>query len=743
LERRAFCKVLAAGVALKGLTAVSEDWDHASANAVTPDGGKEQRDALELLFRVLPPSWAPATGRINAVDRTWEDWQRRTGELPPIFSTFPSQPFLPEVLAGVQNVEHWAERREEIRAQLEHWLTGCMPPAPTNLRSIVTAEKREGNVTIRDVRLEFGPEHRGTLRLQLLIPPHREPLPVFLTNHNRERPWTAAAVARGYMGVIYFAADPVYGFDDDSDQYIDLYPKFDFACIARWAWAASRAVDYLYTLQEVDRRSIAIAGHSRNAKQALIAAAFDERITAAVSSSGNTGASTPWRYTSDPFVTESIEQITTIFPHWFHPRLRFFAGREDKLPFDQNSVLALIAPRSLMLSGSCTEDQSCDLGIEHNYRALRTVYEFLGAPQNIGLRQRVGAHATTAGDIEDYIDFLDVVFARRSDDAAEPKLIFDYTFENWKLASGETSATKPMADALTWAIGPEPPQVEFPTKRRAPDVMPSAGWMELLYRRPIDSKRMKAIPVPFGVDLKADLYLPLNFDEKLPIVIWFHPYSYSTGYSRYAKAPFEELVRRGYGVLAFDQIGFGTRVEHAKDFYRRYPKWSLLGKMVADTRAAITAASALDVIDTSKIYALGYSLGGKVALWTAAFDARLAGVVSIAGVTPLRTSNETEGIRAYSHLHGLLPRLGFYSDRPTALPIDYDDVFRAIGRRRVVLIQPTHDRYTDLPALRNLVQPFANVEILSPEDFNRFPQATQTMAFDWLDRQRTLPAVER
>jgi len=45
------------------------------------------------------------------------------------------------------------------------------------------------------------------------------------------------------MGVIYFAADPVYGFDDDSDQYIDLYPKFDFACIARWAWAASRAVD--------------------------------------------------------------------------------------------------------------------------------------------------------------------------------------------------------------------------------------------------------------------------------------------------------------------------------------------------------------------------------------------------------------------------------------------------------------------------------------------------------------------
>jgi dienelactone hydrolase len=742
MQRREFCRAVTAGAVLNGLGGMTGAWGHASSESAIAGNEKEQRDSLELLLRVLSPSMMPATGRINAIDRTWEQWQRRTGELPPVFSAIPSQPFLPEVLAGVQNPEQWTERRKEIRAQLEHWLTGCMPPAPDNLRSIITAEKQEGNVTIRNVLLEFGPEHRGTLRLQLLIPAHSEPLPAFLTNHNRERPWAAAAVARGYMGVIYFAADPVYGFDDDSDQYIDLYPEFDFSCVTRWAWAASRAVDYLYRLREVDHRHIAIAGHSRNGKQALIAAAFDERITAAVSSSGNTGASTPWRYTSDPFVNESIEQITTTFPQWFHPRLRFFAGREDKLPFDQNSVLALIAPRSLMLGCAFTEEQSCDFGIEQNYHALRMVYEFLGAPENLGLIQRAGAHATTAGDVEDYIDFLDVAFGRRFERAAKPKLILDYTFETWKRIAGETLASKPAGDALVWAIGTEPAQVEFPPRSPTDDVMPSAGWMELLYQRPIQSKLMKAIPVPFGVDLKADLYLPLKFAGKLPLVIWLHPYSYGTGYSRYAKEPFEELTRRGYGVLAFDQIGFGTRVEHARNFYRRYPKWSLLGKMVADTRAAITAASALGQIDASSIYALGYSLGGKIALWTAAFDSRITGIVSIAAVTPLRTSNGTERIRAYSHLHGLLPRLGFYCERPLALPIDYDDVFRAIGSRRVLLIQPTHDRYTDLPALRNLVQPFGNVEILSPEDFNRFPQATRTMAFNWIDRQRSRRADE-
>jgi dienelactone hydrolase len=702
---------------------------------------KEQREALELLLRVLTPSQTPATGRISAFDQTWEDWRQRTGELPPVFSALPSQPFLPDTLAGVEDAGHWASRRAEIRAQLEHWLIGRMPPAPANLRCVVTSEEKQGDIAIRNVRLEFGPEHRGTLRLQLLIPPHSAPLPVFLTNHNRERPWATAAVARGYMGVIYFAADPVYGFDDDSDSLIDLYPAYDFSAVARWAWSASRAVDYLCRLQEVDPRRIAIAGHSRNAKQALIAAAFDERIAAVVSSSGNTGATTPWRYTSDPFVTESIEQITTKFPHWFHPRLRFFAGREDKLPFDQNSVLALIAPRSLLLSAAYTEEQGTDFGIEQNYRALRRVYEHLGAGKKIGLRQRAGLHATTAGDIEEFIDFLDNAFGRGYDSAAEPSLIFNYTFENWMQASGETAASQPSGDRLRWAIGEEPPQVEFPRRRATDDVMPSGGWIEQVFQRPIASPLMNSVAVPFGVDLKADLYLPLQAIGKLPLVIWHHPFSYNTGYSRSVQSSFEELTGRGYGVLAFDQIGFGTRVEHAREFYRRYPRWSLLGKMVADTRAAITAASALEQIDASRIYLLGYALGGKVALWTAAFDPRPAGVVAVAGFTPLRTSKGTEGIRAYSHLHGLLPRLGFYAEQPSTVPVDYDDVFRAIGRRRVLLIEPTHDRFTDLPALRTLVLPFANVDIMLPEDFSRFPQATQRLAFDWLDRQRTSQAA--
>ena len=220
-------------------------------------------------------------------------------------------------------------------------------------------------------------------------------------------------------------------------------------------------------------------------------------------------------------------------------------------------------------------------------------------------------------------------------------------------------------------------------------------------------------------------------------MIWLHPFSYSTGYSRYAKAPFEELTRRGYAVLAFDLIGFGTRVEHAKDFYLRYPKWSLLGKMVADTQAAITAAASSGIADPLKIYLAGYSLGGKVALWTAALDPRPAGIVSVAGFTPLRTSQGTEGIYAYSHLHGLLPRFGFYAESPATLPVDYDDVLRSIGKRKMLLVTPMYDRNADDLALQSMLKDFPDIQVERPKDFNRFSRGTQNLIFDWLDRQRT------
>jgi dienelactone hydrolase len=728
------------------------------------DSVARQRQALAELKSLLPPSNPKATARMNAVDRTWNEWVDRTGELPPDFESMPSEPFLPDPLKGVKTPEDWQKRRGEIRAQIEQWITGRMPPKPDNVRAVITGDRKEGGLMVRDVRLEFGPAHKAYLRLQILIPPGSGPFPVFLTNHPRTRPWVAPAVRRGYIGCIYFAADPSYGNDDDSERFVEIYPEYDFSGLARWAWAAMRAVDYLHTLPQVDKTKIGIAGHSRNGKQALIAAAFDERITAAVPSSGNTGEGDPWRYTTDPFVNETIEQITTNFPGWFHPRLRFFAGREHKLPVDQNSMMALIAPRGLMLMSAYSETQGNSFGFEQAYRSVRRVYDFLGAGKNIGLTLRPGEHATTAEDIETYVDFFDTIFGRSSRPAPRTHL-HRYSFDEWrKLSKEDGSSAKFPARAWTppasagewrsrrdeilsrirWVLGDEPAGAPFPARKSLQGrTMTSDGWLTTLYGRPF--KSLKSYGIGFGDDLKADLYTPAALSGKLPVVIWLHPYAYPTGYSRYTEPTFRALTEMGYAVLAFDQIGFGTRIQQAERFYERYPHWSLLGKMVADTRAAIDALTALEEVDASRIYLAGYSLGGKVALFTAALDERIAGVIAASAFTPLRkASPDNEGIRHYSDLHGLLPRLGFFIGRESDLPVDYDEILAAIAPRPVYLRAPSLDRYASGAEVAKAVERARSVytvlgaseslELHTPVDFNRFRIEAQQEACGALSR---------
>jgi len=759
-----------ASMAVGASTLGNEGLARSLATVTFPTGEDKRRHDLEVLLKLLPPTETNITGRINAYDKSWEDWVKRTGELPPDFDAMPPDPFLPDPLAGIRTPAQWKSQREQIRAQFEQWVFGRMPPAPDNLRAIVTTAGNEGGIVIRDVRLEFGPGHKATLRVQLMIPPGKGPFPVFLTNHPRNWPWAASAVRRGHIGCIYFATDPKYGNADDADKFIELYPEYDFSCLARWAWAGMRAVDYLCTLPEVDNKRIAIAGHSRNGKQALLAAAFDERISAVIASSGNTGEGDPWRYTTDIFANESIEQITRGFPHWFHPRLRFFVGREHRLPVDQNSLMALVAPRGLFLYSAYTEQEGNPFGFEQAYRSVVKVYRFLGQEDKIWMHLRNGGHDTTAEDDEVFCDFLDTVFGHRKFPRRETWII-GYTFDGWKKLSGESldpmtypklalgglfanwgeKTKEAIRQKVSWALGDEPAGARFPARRELHgSPMTDEGWIALLLDRPFKDKALGWVGVGFGDDLKADLYYPTDLDgtpkaRKWPVVIWMHPYSYTTGYSRYSLSSFISLTKRGFAVLTFDQIGFGTRVCSARYFYQRYPKWSLMGKMVLDTRAAIDTVTAMDVVDSSRIYLIGYSLGAKVSLLTAALDDRVKALAAVSGVDALRLDTPvkgTEGVQQYSHLHGLLPRLGFFVGHESRLPFDHDEVLAAIAPRPILLVAPTLDRYAQVADVRLEVEQARKIysllghenalQLETPLGFNGFPAAMQARVFDWL-----------
>jgi pimeloyl-ACP methyl ester carboxylesterase len=544
-----------------------------------------------------------------------------------------------------------------------------------------------------------------------------------------------------------------------------------------------RAVDHLMTLAVVDKRRIAIGGHSRNSKQALVAAAFDNRIGAVVCSRGNTGDFMPWRFAEDMYTNETIEGITGN-PDWFHPRLRFFVGREHKLPLDQNLLLSLVAPRGLLVSHASMEHQGNTMGVEQSYRSVKRVYEFLGKPDNVGLYQQPGEHPSSAEDVERYFDFFDTVFGIKR----HPKIeiwVHGYSYADWLVRSGERinaahypvrtmgdfakktdgaplderewpDRRKQIQKRITWAMGEEPPAVPFPAGPGGTRTLTGSGWRGQLFDRP--GAGYEAGSFPFGDDQEGFVYRPAKVDleEKnpttnWPVVIWLHPYSYSTGFSRYVY--WGPLIDRGFAVVAFDQIGFGARNDYSLRFYERYPHWSLLGKMVADTRAAISAVvDNAGRYDPKRIYLQGYGLGAKVALFTAALDDRVAGVSAMSGFTPLRLDTPdkgTEGVRHYSHIHGLLPRTGAFVGQESRLPVDYDEIVAAIAPRPVQIVAPTMDRHAPVEDVRATVDAAREaftltgkrdaLELVTPVDFNRYKSWMSQI--DWISTQAGRPII--
>jgi dienelactone hydrolase/lysophospholipase L1-like esterase len=733
----------------------------------------------------------------------WTAWQKATGELPPDFGKLPKSNLLPAPLrffdgSPVGNApEDWAKRRGEIKRLFEKYVTGTFPPKP-RISSVVTLDEARGDrYTVRNVRVEFGGKGKGSVRVRVIIPDGAagEKLPVMVSPNLVG--WGAAAVRRGYIHAGYAGNDGM----DDAAQLKELYPDFDFAALPRRAWLAQLVVDYLITLPQVDTLRIAINGYSRDGKMAIIAAAFDERIAAVLAGSTGVGGVVPWRFAGERGGGEGIETTTRSFPSWFVPRLRYFAGQEDRLPVDANLFLALIAPRAALLQWGYTDQVANGWAMEQAYHSAQKVYERLGQPERMGLLAMPGFHGSN--DVEASFDWLDWQLGRTTKKWTN-RFIFPWDFDRWRAASGEKislaaypprDASAPVASsraawsakapelrsAVRWMLGEAPPMLAQSPAPAMRGARPAYGPVEVgkgaignpgqlapdvpawviatggaSYGWPAPEKnRVASRRIRFG-GVTGDLYYPADTPEgaKLPTVIWLHGFHYPLGYMwvyRKDLHPILALTRAGYAVLAYDQQGFGTRWSEAAPFYDRFPRWSRMGKMLEDLHEAVSALQKDTLVDAGQIGVYGFAMGGTLALYAAALDERISCAVSIAGFTPMRTDvaeSGMSGMTRYSHLYGLIPRLGLFAGSERCLPYDYDDLMALIAPRPLLIVQPLRDRDASPVHVREAVgragevyahlNAAASLSLQEPDDYGRLTDATQDKAVEWIKQQLTI-----
>ena len=366
----------------------------------------------------------------------------------------------------VSSPDAWPGRRAEILELFEKQVYGVQPSEPVGLEVESVHTSGQGDVRRKMITLRCSRNGRHVdLHMLMYLPkstpgPHRVFVGLnFNGNHTisaeRDIPvtrnWVRNNEKLGYSD--HRATDasrgssasrwPIEtivgrGYGVATIYYGDIDPDFDdgfvngvhalyadqsrtdssWGSISTWAWGLSRAMDYFQRDADVDATRVIVMGHSRLGKTALWAGASDPRFAMVVSNNSGCGGAALSRRRFG----ESVQRINTSFPHWFCDNFTKYNGKEDDCPVDQHMLVALIAPRPVLIC-SAEEDRWADpKGEFESGRGAHDVYRLLGTDgmaadswpgvnhpilSRIGYHMRPGKHDVKLQDWNIYMDFAD------------------------------------------------------------------------------------------------------------------------------------------------------------------------------------------------------------------------------------------------------------------------------------------------------------------------------------------------
>ena len=293
----------------------------------------------------------------------------------------------------------WSRRRAEIKAAIENYEIGSKPD-PSDVD--VAATFANDTLTVVVTRKSNG--RSLTLRSRINLPTGTGPFPAVIgmtffgsggTGSLPSDIFTGRNIARipYYHDQVtkYFASDHV------SDPYFYLYPEYhvgngagNVGQYSAWAWGVSRLIDGIQVAARqgslpIDASHLAVTGCSYAGKMALFAGALDERVALTIAQESGGGGAPAWRVSHAIEPNGTVEKIDNTNYTWFMQGMRAFsADNVYKLPHDHQELMAMVAPRALLVTGNTDYTWLSNRSAYVSARAAQEAYRELGVGDRFG-----------------------------------------------------------------------------------------------------------------------------------------------------------------------------------------------------------------------------------------------------------------------------------------------------------------------------------------------------------------------
>jgi cephalosporin-C deacetylase-like acetyl esterase len=566
-------------------------------------------------------------------------------------------------ISQLKNKADWLNQQSIVAAKIKNILGPF--PEKTPLNAVVTGVIDKGDYRIEKIIFESMPGFyvTGCLYLPAKVT-NKAPAILNVIGHDQEAfrapLYQTINTNLAKKGMIVFAIDPPG--QGEHVQYYDTSAGFSSVgytviehcyfgnqCFVSgissakfFIWDGIRAIDYLISRKEVDASKIGVTGFSGGGTITSYIAAVDKRVLVSIPCS--------WSNASRRQIeTKGGVDAESVLMHSVKNGITY----ED--------LLEIRAPKPTMLTFTSRDQYLSLQGARDAFQETKKSYEAFGRGENLVLveddfkhwmtpkiRSAIYAfflkHFQLRGDSTEVRvetipqNELNVTSTGQAVTAKGGKIIFDVSKETSKklldrLYESRKSNPKHLTDVMQSAktISGYRPLSEIKPK----------SFINGRYRRDGYSIELLAIDGEDGkYPVPLLLFTPSDRREKHPAIIYLHPEGKSPGAQ--PGGYIEQLVKKGYVVLAVDPLGIGeTKHTAGRDLIGGYigvlTGRSVVGIQAGDITRAVNFLKSIDYVDANKIGAVAFDNLCSPLIHAASFESSIKNIVLAGSLVSYRS----------------------------------------------------------------------------------------------------------